>query len=305
MLLGEHPPRFVFGASLVEHFVAVVHARAANTSAVPTSHAFLSMASAGGQVPRTTDRSLTGGLLSDKHSLIQVTSRARQLSLSLRAPRRWGGSRPGAGRKPGDRPRMRHLSRDRFRKPLPVHITLRVQPDVPSLRTVSIVREIERTFGNGCVRPGFRLVHYSLQSNHARLIVEAQDRDALGRGMKAIGARLARAVNRVARRTGRVLADRYHSRLLPTPREVHRALRYVLLNARRHAAKARAASAAPVPLDPASSARWFKGWKRAGPDAQDEPAVQIMRLPVARARTWLLNVGWRRYGLLDPADVPG
>ena len=27
--------------------------------------------------------------------------------------------------------------------------------------------------------------------------------------------------------------------------------------------------------------------------------------PVARARTWLLSVGWRRHGLLDPADVPG
>jgi hypothetical protein len=27
--------------------------------------------------------------------------------------------------------------------------------------------------------------------------------------------------------------------------------------------------------------------------------------PVARARTWLLMTGWRRHGLLDPADVPG
>jgi hypothetical protein len=56
--------------------------------------------------------------------------------------------------------------------------------------------------------------------------------------MKAIGARLSRAVNRTAGRAGRVLADRYHVRMLPTPREVHRALRYVLLNSRRHASKA-------------------------------------------------------------------
>ena len=75
-----------------------------------------------------------------------------------------------------------------------------MRPDVPSLRNARIVREIERTFGRGsCERPGFRLVHYSLQGNHAHLIVEAQDRDALGRGMKAIGARLARAVNRGCR----------------------------------------------------------------------------------------------------------
>jgi len=99
------------------------------------------------------------------------------------------------------------------------------------------VHEIERTFANGCERPGFRLVHYSLQGNHAHLIVEADDPGSLGRGMKAIGARLARAVNRIARRTGRVLADRYHMRLLSTPKEVRNALRYVLLNARRHAAR--------------------------------------------------------------------
>jgi hypothetical protein len=180
-----------------------------------------------------------------------------------------------------------------------------VQSDVPSLRTVPIVREIERTFRHGCIRPGFRLVHYSLQGNHAHLIVEAQDRDALGRGMKAIGARLARAVNRVARRSGRVLADRYHARMLATPREVHRALRYMLLNARRHAAKTRAALAKRVRLDPASSARWFEGWKRHVPSASEAPTATIDRSPVARARTWLLAVGWRRYGLLDPADVPG
>jgi REP element-mobilizing transposase RayT len=186
---------------------------------------------------------------------------------------------------------------------LPAHVTLRVRSDVPSLRTVRIVHEIERTFADGCERPGFRLVHYSLQGNHAHLIVEAQDREALGRGMNAIGARLARAVNRAARRTGRVLSDRYHHRTLRTPREMHRALRYVLLNSRRHDANARAGFAAPVRLDPASSARWFDGWKRGATPTDD--AKRPDRPAVARPRLWLVTVGWRRYGLLDPTDVPG
>ncbi len=201
---------------------------------------------------------------------------------------------------------MAHRRREHFGMPLPAHVTLRMRADVPSLRNVPIVHEIERTFSRGCARRGFRLVHYSLQTNHAHLVVEARDRDALGRGMKAIGARLARAVNRVAERSGPVLAERYHLRLLPTPKEVRNALRYVLLNARRHAAKAAAVATKAVRLDPASSARWFEGWKRKALVTDDaEPAARPARPPVARARTWLLSVGWRRHGLLDPADVPG
>ena len=77
------------------------------------------------------------------------------------------------------------------------------------------------------------------------MIVEAKDRDALGRGMKSIGSRLARAVNRVFKRAGPVLADRYHVRVLRTPREVRNALAYVLLNARRHAANPQSGGASP------------------------------------------------------------
>ncbi len=196
------------------------------------------------------------------------------------------------------------MSRTHFAKTLPAHVTLRLRKDLPSLRDTRVVRAIERTFGAGCARPGFRLVHYSLQGNHAHLIVEAHDRVALGRGMMAIAIRLARAVNRVAGRTGRVLADRYHLRLLPTPRAVRSALRYVLLNARRHAGAAVERVSGAVRLDPASSAQWFDGWKPEGLKkvVKDGP---VANRPVARARTWLLTVGWRRYGLLDPADVPG
>lgn len=166
-----------------------------------------------------------------------------------------------------------------------------------------LVKEIERTFGDGCARPGFRLVQYSLQGNHAHLIVEATDREALGRGMKAIGSRLARAVNRFAGLSGPVFADRYHLRLLPTPKEVRNALRYVLLNARRHAKAAGRALGRVARLDRASSARWFDGWRQRPPD--DTSHADYDRPAVARARTWLLTTGWRRHGLLDPADVPG
>jgi hypothetical protein len=184
-----------------------------------------------------------------------------------------------------------------------VHVTLRVRGDVPSLRIAAVVREFQRSLTEANERGSFRVAHYSLQRDHAHLIVEARSREALARGMNSIGARLAHAVNRVAGRRGKVLDGRYHHRVLGTPREVRRALAYVLLNARRHLAKQRrgVVPASRAPIDPASSARWFDGWR-----------LQTARLPeirgrpeVARPRTWLLRIGWRRHGLLDPSEVPG
>jgi REP element-mobilizing transposase RayT len=214
---------------------------------------------------------------------------------------RHGGRRPGAGRKPGTNPHIRHRSRERFGRALPAHVTIRVCSDVPSLRTVKLVREVERSFARVCERGDFRLVHYSLQGNHAHLIIEAEDRDALGRGMKALGSRLARAVNRVFQRSGPVLADRYHVRLLRTPREVRNALAYVLLNARRHAARAGRTLSRAIGIDPASSGRWFPGWAAAiRPDLR-----AIGPPPVASPRTWLLVKGWTSWGAIDPAETSG
>ena len=126
--------------------------------------------------------------------------------------------------------------------------------------------------------------------------VSARD---LANGLKAIGSRFARAVNRVFRRVGPVLADRAHVHVLRTPREVRHAIAYVLLNARRHAAKLGCLlGGRPVRIDPASSGRWSEAWRTPPTRAPDPPAV-------AAPRTWLLAVGWRRHGLVDPDEVPG
>jgi hypothetical protein len=171
------------------------------------------------------------------------------------------------------------------------------------VRTVAFLKEWKRSLAEASERGAFRVAHDSLQGDHAHLIVEAHGREALANGMKSIAARLARAVNRVCRRSGPVLDGRYHSRLLQTPREVRRALAYVLLNARRHLAKVgRATRAAASVLDPASSARWFDGWRRNATSRLPEAGASR---EVALPRTWLLRVGWRRHGLVDPAEVPG
>ncbi len=217
-----------------------------------------------------------------------MATRAKQLSLDdLRRRTGRGGPRPGAGRPPGPRPCVHHVRRPRVRRDFPSHITLRVRRGIPSLRKRRFVQE-------------FRVVHYSLQRDHVHLIVESAGKEALGRGMKSISARLARAVNRVFGRRGRVLDGRYHLHVLRSRREVRNALAYVLLNVRKHW-KGRRGLAPPLRLDEASSSRWFDGWRRPAP--RDGPEVQ--RPEVSRPRTWLLCKGWRRYGLIDPAEVPG
>jgi REP element-mobilizing transposase RayT len=162
------------------------------------------------------------------------------------------------------------------------------------------VRAFERSLAAASERSSFRVVHYSLQGNHAHFIVEARDRAALGRGMNSIATRLAQTVNRVFGRCGRVLAERYHLRCLRSPRQVRNAVAYVLLNARKHLAERVARLPHATRPDPASSGRWFDGWRDWLPEERsEEPAC------VAFPRSWLLRVGWRRHGLVDLSEVPG
>jgi hypothetical protein len=134
------------------------------------------------------------------------------------------------------------------------------------------------------------VLHYSVQRDHVHLLVEADDPTHFERGVRGLAIRIAKAVNRAIARRGRVWGDRYHTRLLRTPREVRNALVYVLNNFRKHLRDARG-------LDPQSSARWFDGWR--GGVAQ-----VVESSPVARARTWLVRIGWRRCGLIDVAEGP-
>jgi REP-associated tyrosine transposase len=229
-----------------------------------------------------------------------MPSATRQLTFDLRPPRRWGGQREGSGRKPGPRPRDPHRRRAALAARFPCNVTLRVRRGLPSLRSRPFVRELRYRLRGACERTRFRLVHYSIQADHLHLIVEASSSQDLARGMKSIGARVARAVNRVFARRGPVLADRYHRRVLRTPREVRNALAYVLLNVRKHF-RQRWGYAPAARLDAASSGRWFEGWRRE-PAGREPPGDAR---DVARPRTWLLVAGWRRHGLIDPAEVPG
>jgi hypothetical protein len=127
---------------------------------------------------------------------------------------------------------------------------------------------------------------------HVHLILEAEGRDALWAGVRGLMVRIARRVNRLLRRRGRFWADRWHGRDLESPRQVRNALVYVLQNHKKHSRSAA--------LDPLSSAAAFDGFASALP-----ATFRSIGPPcVAAAKTWLLRVGWRRWGLIGLAEAP-
>ena len=171
---------------------------------------------------------------------------------------------------------------------------MHLKQGLANLRRPVEYRVVRTALRRGSLKPGFRLNQFSVQSNHLDLIVEASDRNFLGRGMCGLGTRLARNLNRLWGLRGRVFAERYHSVLLRSPRQVRNALRYVLNNVLRHGGHLTGNRP-----DPCSSGEWFDGWKdrraRSPSDA---------RCPVAPARSRLQRLAWRRHGLLQLLESP-
>ena len=210
-----------------------------------------------------------------------------QLELDWKA---WGGPRRGAGRPRTVRSRVAHRRRCALSGREPVHVTTRVRAGLPGLRDRVTAELVVGVFRERRRSDAFRLVHFSVQEDHLHLIVEAQDRAALAGALRGLLTSLAQRLNRSWGRRGRVF-QRFHEHVLRTPREVRNAIRYVLGNSRHHGLVWGRDVA--IALDRCSSGAWFDGWA-AGP----LPRPLDAGAPVARARTWLLTIGWRRRGLL-------
>jgi REP element-mobilizing transposase RayT len=230
----------------------------------------------------------------------------RQLPLDLheRKERTHGGARAGAGRprkKETERGFIAHRARASHRKDDPVHVTLRVRRRVPSLRRQAITGLVTRALLAQKQQLAkkqakhFQVVHFSIQDDHVHLIVEASDKRGIARGVAGLEIRIARQLNKLLGRQGALWSERYHRRDLRTPTETRNALRYVLLNFQKHHRVIGEGAFA----DPCSSAATFDGFART-PTIFDDPSPW----PRVGPRTWLLRTGFRRHGLLDPADIP-
>jgi REP element-mobilizing transposase RayT len=220
----------------------------------------------------------------------------------------WGGPRKGAGRKPvGERAGVPHRARPCLARRFPVLVTARLRRGLPSLHKGAEFGAVMEALAAGSERFRFRVVHYSVQTNHVHLVAEAVDRPSLSRGMQGLLIRIAKGLNRLWRRRGSVFADRYHDRILRTPREVRNALVYVLHNGVKHGVtfwRRLSRTRRQRVVDPYTSGPWFDGWRDPPPRGSPPPSSELRARPVAAARTWLLRVGWRRHGLLLLSEAP-
>lgn len=156
---------------------------------------------------------------------------------------------PGRGRPKKLTSGVAHRSRPALASRFPLHVAMRVIERVGSLKESECYAALREAFAEGRERFGFRLTHFGVKGDQIHLIVEANDSEALSRGMQGLTIRMARALNRALGRRGRVFADRFHSRILRTPAEVQSAIDFVIYN---RLADAKGEAGKPAPY---SSAR--------------------------------------------------
>jgi REP element-mobilizing transposase RayT len=212
-----------------------------------------------------------------------------------------GGFREGAGRKKSVRRGGAHRVRPDLSAKHAVHVTLRMNGGT-ALRQGKAYRAIRRVLCALLDATDFRVIHLSIQNNHLHLIVEAENKDALRRGMQRFSIRAARALQEAFGWRGKIFPWRYHATQITTPRQARNTLAYVLNNWRRHREDRVNAATMKANVDPYSSGIGFDGWigaPRFAVPAGYEP------LPVQPPRTSLMKRDWRRCGLIDLFERPG
>jgi REP element-mobilizing transposase RayT len=119
-----------------------------------------------------------------------------------------------------------------------LHVTLKLKQGLPRLRGRKPFNAIAGAFRKYAQGDDFRLVHFSVQHDHLHLLIEADGKARLSRGMQKLVISISRRLNILwgegQRWLGRLFRERYHAHLLKTPSDVRHALVYLLHNAVKH-----------------------------------------------------------------------
>ena len=168
---------------------------------------------------------------------------------------------------------------------------MRAERGLPSFRRETLYVAFERAFRR-TRRDDFRIVEFSVQDDHVHLLVEADDNDALARGMKSFSVRANRLFNAAlgAARAG-------VGRPLPPPRphdarQVRNALVYCLNNYKKHQ---RVTGGMP---------RSTPAPRRDGSKAGRPSAARRRPAPHRRRANGAPRSAWQKHGLIHPGEAP-
>lgn len=158
----------------------------------------------------------------------------------------WGGRRKGAGRKRMKSKGVAHRTREQVILKHPLHINFKYNA---SIRNKSGLKLLKKAVLNAR-RKGLSIRHFSLQSNHIHLIVEAASNSILESGMRSLTVTFARGLQK-----GKVQKERYHLHVLKTLREVKNAVLYVVYNHKKHTGSTMVTEYSSLPY-----CKWILGW---------------------------------------------
>ncbi len=139
----------------------------------------------------------------------------------------------GAGRNAIHDPGIRHIARDEVKRSTPLHLTIKVERTKAGLKNKSILKVLHSSIKKARII-GLGIIHYTLEFDHVHLLVEADNKRVLGKGMQSFGISFSKGINKLKGLRGQVFKTRYHLRKLRTPTEVKNVLNYILGNAVKH-----------------------------------------------------------------------
>lgn len=147
-----------------------------------------------------------------------------QLNLNLHQGK-WGGRRPGSGRKRIHSPGVAHKTREKVTVRTPLHVNFKYRT---SIRNKESLKILKRAVMNARSL-GLRVIHFSMQSNHLHFILEADNNKILTKGMRSLTITFAKGLNK-----GRIQIERYHLHVLKSVKETKNSIQYVLFNQQKH-----------------------------------------------------------------------
>lgn len=141
-----------------------------------------------------------------------------------------GGRRPKCGRKRLKSKGVSHRSREQVTGRDLLHINFKYKTYV---RSDAFYEVFKRGIKNSA-RFDFKILSFSIESNHIHLIAEAGNSDNLTLGMKSLTCTLSKGLNLIKNTNGKTQIERFHLHILKNPQEARNAINYVLFNHEKH-----------------------------------------------------------------------